>query len=86
MPPFNWMFGGSDPSEEQLADGTTVNCSLTLNGIDYFELPSFTYCDISVEKLSIHTITEENAEHWVVEESEAEEEIPEEEKAKHEAE
>ena len=86
MPPFNWMFGGEDPTEEQLADGTTVNCALTLNGIDYFELPNFVYRDISVEKLSIHTITEENGEQWPIEESEAEEEIPEEEKAKYEAE
>jgi len=85
MPPFSWMFGGEDPTEEQLADGTTVDCRLTLNGIDYFELPTFTYRDISLEKLSIHTITEENAEQWPIEESEAEEEIPEEEKVKYEA-
>jgi hypothetical protein len=55
------MFGGEDPTQEQLEEGTEVDCRLTLNGVDYFQLPFYTYRDLEIYRL---TTPIAEVEHW----------------------
>mmetsp|Transcript_24017 Transcript_24017/g.42635 ORF Transcript_24017/g.42635 Transcript_24017/m.42635 type:complete len:850 (+) Transcript_24017:12-2561(+) len=54
VPPLSWLFGEALPDSKTLSEAARapLNMELTLNGIDYIELPSFRYIDVKVLRIS----------------------------------
>jgi hypothetical protein len=54
VPPLSWLFGEEQPDSETLSEAAKepLIMELTLNGVDYLDMPSFRYIDVSVLRLS----------------------------------
>lgn len=54
VPPLSWLFGESLPDSQTISNAARapLQMELTLNGVDYIDLPSFRYIDIKVLRIS----------------------------------
>ena len=58
-PPLNWIFGGNEPSEEEVVQimQEQIQVSLTLNGVEWLPLGTFQYFEPKIEWIGFSDTT-----------------------------